>query len=448
MALALAAYRFGSEDGTEATHGWLANLNTALDRQADNAGTFFVRALVQATGAGQLNCDFQLRYNRNGAGFVNVTTTSSVVKAVATAIFADAANTTARLGGSGTFESSSQGCSHDGVCGGTAFDILTDGNGECLYSVQLVPADIAAGDTITFDLVVDGATFTQSVTPTINVTTPPPAITSIDADNDTVDTRTGVAIVGTSFGAAGTGSFKVEVSNNATYGTGTVVQITATYNSATSITATLRRSSDSVALATLFTLPLSPAYLWITSSTGLRNAVGFQFTLRAAGATAMAAANTTPVIPLNTTKYLRVRVTNTGGTGATAYRWAYSLSGGAWTAITTVSSVIRAVAAADFANDEDVPNVLGNATGYVTDNNAATEDGTISLTAALPANGVFESVLAFQRLDSGPIQIRLELNDGTAFTTYTNTPTIASLAVAASLLFPPLRSSVRVLLVQ
>src|SRR5687767_7268313 len=104
MALAVSAYRFGAEDGTEATHTFLANLNTAISRHKASAATFFVRCLVQATGAGQLNCDFQLQRSLDGGAFASVTTTSTGVKAVTTAIFADAANTTSRLGGSGTFE--------------------------------------------------------------------------------------------------------------------------------------------------------------------------------------------------------------------------------------------------------------------------------------------------------------------------------------------------------
>ena len=70
-----------------------------------------------------------------------------------------------------------------------------------------------------------------------------------------------------------TGSAKVEISNNATYGCGTIVEIDATaLVGDTSVTVTLRRESDSAALAALFTLPLSPAYLWVTDSAGARNA--------------------------------------------------------------------------------------------------------------------------------------------------------------------------------
>jgi hypothetical protein len=171
MAIAVSAYAFGTDSGTESTHP-LGTTNAALSRSKTDAGTFLVRFLIQATGAGQNNIDFQLQRSLDGAAFANVTTTSTGVKAVATAVFVDQANTTSRLGGTGTFETTSAGCSETGLCGGTAFDIIADGRGETLYAVQLVPADLTAVSTITFKLLADGADFTQSVTPTINLTDP------------------------------------------------------------------------------------------------------------------------------------------------------------------------------------------------------------------------------------------------------------------------------------
>ena len=251
--------------------------------------------------------------------------------------------------------------------------------------MRLVAADVAPGDVVGIRIsTTPTAISNYDQNATVTITAPSPAIASIDADNDTTDTRTGVVIAGTNLPSAETGSTKVEVSNNATYGAGTIVEIDITaLSGGTSITCTLRRESDSAALAGLLTLPLSPAYLWVTDSVGVRNPSGFQFTLRAPGPTPLAAVDTTPEIPLNTTTLLRARVRNTGGLGATAFRWAYSLNGGAWTPITTSSSVIRAVAAAAFANDDDVPQILGAGT-YLTDNNAATEDGTTSFGCRIP----------------------------------------------------------------
>lgn len=178
MPLNQAAYRFGSNDGAETTHGWLAEINTPISRDAADASTFLLRFLIQASGAaGQANCDFQFQVRKNGGADTNITTTSANVRAVSTTVFTNAQNTTSRLGGSGTFESSSQGCTHDGLSGGTAFDIVTNGRGETVCALQLVPADLLAGDLLEFRLLVDGAQLASyPVTPSLTITAALPPI--------------------------------------------------------------------------------------------------------------------------------------------------------------------------------------------------------------------------------------------------------------------------------
>ena len=61
-----------------------------------------------------------------------------MARAIGTVIFADGADTTNRLtGGTGTFESSSQGCTWDGTSGGNQFDIVPGGFGETEYAPDL-----------------------------------------------------------------------------------------------------------------------------------------------------------------------------------------------------------------------------------------------------------------------------------------------------------------------
>jgi hypothetical protein len=112
------------------------------------------------------------------------------------------------------------------------------------------------------------------------------------------------------------------------------------------------------------------------------------------------------------------------------------------------SSNVRAVAAASFANDDDVPEVLGGSGPYASNNDAATEDGTTTLAAAFPAGGSIEFVLAFQLrsvdVSNGQTgQIRLELGDGTDLDAYTNTfqyTVVEGAAAAVGMVFaPPLR---------
>ena len=197
--------------------------------------------------------------------------------------------------------------------------------------------------------------------------------------------------------------------------------------SATSITVTLRRESDSAALAGLFSLPLAPAYLWITDSAGTRNAIGFQFTLRPPGAAAVAAVNTPATLEVDTTYLVRSRVENTGAAGATAFKWQRRLNGGTWTDVTTSSAAVKAVVGAAFANNDDVPQVLGGGQTYVTNNDAASEDGTTTLPAAFAGSGAIEFVLAFQIVgadvaDEDDIELRIVQDDGTVLDTYTQTP--------------------------
>src|SRR5688572_24726210 len=94
---------------------------------------FLLRFCVQANATGLNNVDneFQFRQLRGGVeivGWTNITTSSSVVRTGATSVFLNAANCTKRLSGTGTFESSGAGCTHDGISGGANNDIVASGN--------------------------------------------------------------------------------------------------------------------------------------------------------------------------------------------------------------------------------------------------------------------------------------------------------------------------------
>ncbi len=167
-------YRFGIDSGTESTHGWHANedVNPSLGTIGVDT-TFLLRFTVQETGAtAAANVDNQFQASRNGGAFFNITTTSTIVKAVTTAVFANAANTTKRLSGTGTFESSSQGCTTDGLSGGAQNDIAASGNSETECALQIVDADTNPGDVITFRLTSPDFTITNDVVPTVTLANP------------------------------------------------------------------------------------------------------------------------------------------------------------------------------------------------------------------------------------------------------------------------------------
>jgi hypothetical protein len=175
MAVTQSHYRFGINELAESTHGWHAaeDANPAAGVIALDT-TFLLRFTLQCDGTAQSNVDAEFQYRLNGGTWTNITTSSNVVRAVTTSVFANAANTTKRLSGTGTFETSSAGCTHDGISGGTAFDIVANGNGETECSMQLRSADLADGDVVEFRLTRDGGTLlnTYAVTPSLTISIP------------------------------------------------------------------------------------------------------------------------------------------------------------------------------------------------------------------------------------------------------------------------------------
>lgn len=161
-------FRFGYDDGTESTHTWIANEDT---NAAVFTGTkFLLRFTVQeAGGTASVDTDFQFQYNKNAAGWNDITTSSSVVKSVTPGAWANGANCTKRLSGTGTFETSAAGCTTDGSSGGASCDIAASGNTETECALQLISADIADGDTIQFRLTSPDYAITYTVTPSLTV---------------------------------------------------------------------------------------------------------------------------------------------------------------------------------------------------------------------------------------------------------------------------------------
>jgi hypothetical protein len=190
MALRQNKFRFYQNNGTESTSTPLAAINTSISLQDGDETTFLIRFLIQsdASTAGT-NTVVQFERNINAGAFAAITTSSSIVRALTTSVFADAASTTAQLAGTGTFESSSQGCTHDGSAGGAQMDIVANGNAETVCAVRLVAADVVPGDVIG-----------------IRISTTPTAITVYD-QNATVTITAPPIVLGLDTGAvAGTGT--------------------------------------------------------------------------------------------------------------------------------------------------------------------------------------------------------------------------------------------------
>lgn len=168
-------YRFGVNELAESTHGWHAaeDANPAQGAIAEDT-TFLLRFTVQETGGTAAgNTDQQFQCALNGGTFQDITTASTIVKAVTTSVFANGADLTKRLSGTGTFESSGDGGTHDGLSGGPQNDIAASGNSETECALQIVGADVAPGDVITFRLTSPDFTITNDVVPTITMAAGP-----------------------------------------------------------------------------------------------------------------------------------------------------------------------------------------------------------------------------------------------------------------------------------
>jgi hypothetical protein len=110
------------------------------------------------------------------------------------------------------------------------------------------------------------------------------------------------------------------------------------------------------------------------------------------------------------------------------YRWAYSINDGTWTPITTSSSYVRAVTSGNVTDGDPTTQQIGAGTHDEGDIDTTGVIASFTLTSGQES----ENELVFQLRSADfsatdKLEIRLEYDDGTPLTTYTNIPTIASM---------------------
>jgi len=156
-------------DGTETGSVIIGAANTAQWLNVTSDRNLQLRIRVQNTtaNAGATTDDWQLQRSIAGGAFANVTTSSTGVKAFASASLTDAAVTTNRLGaGTGSFVAGE--ISETGLV--TDRQVTASNYSELLYSLTLIAADLSAGQAITFRVQFNGAVLgAYNQTPTINV---------------------------------------------------------------------------------------------------------------------------------------------------------------------------------------------------------------------------------------------------------------------------------------
>jgi hypothetical protein len=133
----------GRDDDVALNSGTFTH-NPDTDWSQDADVVFRVRFAVEENAGGDATASGQLEANLNGGAFQNVTTGSSIVKAVTSSQFTDGAATSdLGIGGAGNFVAGSG--SHTGD---TADVALISQHTELEYAVQIVSADVANGNTI------------------------------------------------------------------------------------------------------------------------------------------------------------------------------------------------------------------------------------------------------------------------------------------------------------
>jgi hypothetical protein len=169
------AFRF-YEDGSESGSSAVDSQDTNINRQTDSDSNLALRLSVQETAnsGGASTDDWQLQYSKNGGAYTDVTGSSSNVKGYNSGSLTDAGATTNRATngisdpGTGSFVAGL--ISEDGLLDNHQ---LTAANyTEHLFSLTIIAADTAAGDTLDFRILYKGAAtnMTYSVTPRITIT--------------------------------------------------------------------------------------------------------------------------------------------------------------------------------------------------------------------------------------------------------------------------------------
>jgi hypothetical protein len=203
MALNQTAYHFGQESGTEATYPALAAPNFPIFYPPGRG--LLCRVNAQASGGvAHPNTAFQWRYRLTPkatgtpGAWTDVTTSSNVIGTGSTTVFTNGANCTQRLAGTGTFEASGAGCTHDGSSGGAANDIAANGCSETAIGIQIINADTEVGDLVELRVESGGAPLAgYDATPAVRVAANILAIQARDTAEQVSDSAAVAKIRGT-----------------------------------------------------------------------------------------------------------------------------------------------------------------------------------------------------------------------------------------------------------
>lgn len=165
-------FRFRDDDDSEAAATWreLLNIDTIYEAGDLDVNNRLRIGVAETGGNIGANEDVQFQYSLNSGAWTNISTTSSVVKAIATAHFNDMDDTTQQLT-SGGFDGSTS-CSETGECGGNQLDPPANGFSEVELCFQVISGDVSDGDTIDIRVLLDLALDEWNQVPRITISIP------------------------------------------------------------------------------------------------------------------------------------------------------------------------------------------------------------------------------------------------------------------------------------
>lgn len=171
------AFRGRNDDGNETTATWKANENTNWTQLVDT--TFRVRFELEETASASPGEDaaVTLQYNLNGAGYVDVSESSNVVRSVDSANFSDADATTNQLTTSARAFTAGEMDDADGTGanGSIGTGVLSNEQTEFEFAIQIRGVDVTDGNAIQLRIrnQLSGLAFnTYTNTPSITVSKP------------------------------------------------------------------------------------------------------------------------------------------------------------------------------------------------------------------------------------------------------------------------------------
>lgn len=134
------------EDGTESGSTIIGSEDTQQTLDVDTLYQCRLKIRETAGGGGNYPNNSVWQYNHNSGGFTTISTSSSVVQAADSANLTDAADTTQRLTGGGTFVTPNSWVTEDGQMPGLSFGASEVC--EMLLSFQIIGSDVSNGDEI------------------------------------------------------------------------------------------------------------------------------------------------------------------------------------------------------------------------------------------------------------------------------------------------------------